>query len=200
MADRVYSDEERLLIKKMGLEEFLLSIGKLSKKISEKDARASALGQYDAEVFKTGQSIFGKIPIGTAYDGTAADPEREMTEVDAFADLDNALEAKFIAKGVEADLALSIFTADAVTWIKVHPRDIAERSMKKQGLRINAKDITKVRGVRDARTRFNNVNDNNRLNYASGSYLSASVGGKSGPRFQGPAGGPNSANFIILGR
>jgi len=198
MADRVYSEDELALIKEIGLEEALIQLGIKEKSIKDADveARDTDMPAAARAEVHTGKSIFGKIPIGTAYDGTADAAERDMTDVENFGDIEESTRLKLIDKAVEEDLAKEMFTADSVTWVRVDPRDVMERSMKKQGLKINKKDLTNVRGVRNKRTRFNDFNTNHRRHYASGSYLTD--GG--GPRFQGPAGGASSTKFVITTR
>lgn len=107
-----------------------------------------------------------------------------------------ALNLALNGKAVEADLRISAVVASETYYVSASSREVCMRSMEKQGLRINKKDITSVLGSRGARTRFNNVNTSHAKHYASGSWKTN--GG--GPRIQGPAGGPGSCKFLIIQR
>lgn len=99
-------------------------------------------------------------------------------------------------KAIESDLRKGIWSSGGLFYVSASSREVCMRSMEKQGIGISKTDLTTVRGIPGARTRFNSFDFRHPKHYASGSWKTD--GG--GPRIQGPAGGPGSCKFVIIQR
>ena len=183
---REYSEEELILIKKIGLEAFLKSIDGGYKKVSEgKKAEESADAATKSALIE-GKGIFSAVGEGRLADVAAVAED----------DVPSAVKTKLNNKGIDLDLRKLVFTVDDTYYISSSARETAMRSMEKQGIKVSKKDLTAVAGTRGARTRFNIFDNKHPKFYASGSHKTD--GG--GPRIQGPDGGAGSCKFIIIQR
>lgn len=181
-----YSEEELILIKKIGLEAFLKSINGDFKKVSEgKKAEASADAETKADLIE-GKGIFSAVGEGRLADVA------EVSEDD----VPSAVKAKLVGKAIDLDLRKLVFTVGDTYYVSASSREVAMRSMENQGIKISKTDLTSVTGTPGARTRFNSFTDKHPKFYASGSHKTD--GG--GPRIQGPNGGPGSCKFVIIQR
>tara|TARA_B110000858_G_C17654317_1_gene404201 strand:- start:105 stop:665 length:561 start_codon:yes stop_codon:yes gene_type:complete len=181
-----YSEEELILIKKIGLEAFLKSINSDYKKVSEgKKAEESADAETKSALIE-GKGIFSVVGEGRLADVA------EVSEDD----VPSAVKAKLVGKAIDLDLRKLVFTVGDTYYVSASSREVAMRSMEKQGFDISKTDLTTVAGTRGARSRFNAFDNKHPKFYASGSYKN----GGQGPRIQGPDGGPGSCKFVIIQR
>tara|TARA_R110001583_G_scaffold91402_1_gene233447 strand:- start:627 stop:1181 length:555 start_codon:yes stop_codon:yes gene_type:complete len=120
----------------------------------------------------------------------------QLTEIAAAESVPTAVRVKLNAKAIADDLRKDVFLLDNTYYVSASSRDVCERSMELQGIKISKTDLTTVAGTPGQRSRFNVFNKHHPKYYASGSHKSD--GG--GPRIQGPAGGPGSCKFVIIQR
>lgn len=154
-------------------------------KVSEgREALESADATTKSKLLKGG-GVFLNVGVGG-----------QLTEIAAAESVPTAVRVKLNAKAIADDLRKDVYLLDSTYYVSASSRDVCERSMELQGIKIGKTDLTTVAGTPGERSRFNAFNNNHPKYYASGSHKTD--GG--GPRIQGPAGGPGSCKFVIIQR
>ena len=163
-----------------------------------KDREARDLKAADEVAYR--QVFAGKAIFTSDSDLKGVQSEEETVVAQTYADLSASIKAEFDRKMIEEEFILDLKrkSDDHTYYIRVKEgRDVAKRSMRAQGFRINDQDMRVKNNPAGTRGRFNVFNDRHPSRYASGSWKS---GSNSGPRVQGPGGGVGSCKFVIINR
>ena len=160
--------------------------------------KARDLKTADPVAYK--QVFAGKAIFTDAADLKGVQGGVETVVAQTYAALSASVKSEFDRKMIETEFIKTIKkkSDDNTYYVQVKEgRDVAKRSMKAQGFKINDVNLRTKFNQSGTRGRFNSYSNRQASFYASGSWKS---GSRSGPRIQGPGGGVGSCKFVIINR